>query len=49
MSNEAKNFSFRIGGLIGLSISIVVAATFLGLLSRVTWLAFSWGWDLFGL
>lgn len=49
MSSETKNLSFRIGGLLGLSISIIVGATFLGLLSRVTWLGFSWGWNLFGL
>lgn len=49
MSTDAKNIPARIGGILGASVSIVVAAVFLGMLSRITWAGFSWGWSLFGL
>ena len=49
MSSEKNNIAYRIGGILGLSVFTIVAATFLGLLARVTWAGFSWGWNLFGL
>lgn len=47
--SDTKQVILRPVSIILTSLMVVVAATFLGLLCRVTWEGFSWGWGLFGL
>jgi hypothetical protein len=46
---ETNQTLLRITGVMVLSVFAVVFSVFFGLLARITWEGFSWGWSLFGL
>lgn len=46
---ESNQALVRVMGVIMLSAFAVVFSVFFGLLARLTWEGFSWGWGFFGL
>lgn len=46
---KPTSFGTRVVTVIFLSSMVFVLSIYVGLMSRLAWGGFSWGWDLFGL